>query len=778
MKSKVDRVQEALARFYESAAVFIIEKKWLFISFIILFTFFMAMQIPKIRADFANEAFFKKTDPEVLKYQEMKKTFGNDEFVYILFEVQDFFKPEVIAKTRKFQEEIKNIKYKDKYVITEVESLVNARYIEGKAGELSVSALIPDNPDSDTLKEIKAKALKDEIFLDNFISQDGKHVGILASVMDIPGDGEFRKVITREMRNIFKKPEYGEFQFHAVGIPIFDHDSDVITGEESVIFLMVSLVVVTVILLWLFKSFMMIIGSLLDVLLSTFYVYCFMGILNMPITLMTIPIPLLIIVIGVGDSIHVVSKYSLKYPSFNDKKAALKVVYREIGFPCLFTNITTMIGFLSLTTNEIVPIKHLGIVCAIAVFFSHFHTMTLVPILLPKIKRKIKTAKKTVMMDKILDKIAVFNEKRKIAIVAVSIVVLIISFFGLARLQIDTNFLNDFRENATLVKDYKYVDKQMGGTLSLDMVLSQPGGKDVRDPQFLGETERIIHYLEDQKKITAKVFSINHIVKRIHKELNEGQSQFYKIPDRADVIKQELFLYSLSDQENLAKFLDFDNKQIRVTVRTRNQSSRHYTRFLQELGDFIKTQTPGVRVVLTGGLSQMMRMAEYVSQGQVSSYGTALFLICLAMVFVFLSIKIGIVAMIPNVIPVVFTVGLMGFIQMPLDFFTLLVACITIGIIVDDTIHLISEARLKYSESGDYSTSVKEALKDDGRAVISSSLALGFGFLICIFSQSLGVAQFGLICAITIFSALVFELFLTPALILIIKPFKKIAPHE
>lgn len=764
MKSKLER-------FYESFASMVIEKKWLFIIIIVLLTAFMVMQIPKMKADFSNEAYFKENDPEILKYNRMKDTFGNDEFVYILFEADDFFTPGPVQKIRNFQEEIKNIKYKDQYVVEEVESPVNVKYIQGKEGELIVSELIGKDPGSEELTEAKKKALNDEIFLNHLVSKDGKYIGIMVSIKDIEGDGHFRKVITSEMRKIFQKPEYKEFEFHAVGIPIFDHDSDVITGEESVIYLMVSLVIIAAILLWLFRHVSIMTGPLIDVLLSTFFTYCLMGAFGMPITLLTIPIPLIIMTIGVADSIHIVSKYYMKYPSFNDKKETLKVVFRETGFPCFFTTITTVLAFSVLTLSEIEPVRHLGIVCGLGVFFSYFLSVTLVPIMLPKIKKK-RAVSKPRLMDKILVKVGAINEKAKIPIVVVSIVILIVSIYGVTKLQVDTNFIKDFRESSTIVRDYNFVDRHMGGALSLEIVLSRPGETDVRDPVFLGEVEKIVDYLESQTDVVSKVFSVNHILKRIHKELNDGRQEFYKIPGQADLVKQELFLYSMSDQDTLSEILDFDNKKIRMIVRTGNQTSKEYTTFVREVSHFIENHTRNVRFELTGGLSQMMRMAEYVSKGQVTSYSLAFILICIAMMAVFLSIKVGLISMIPNILPITIALGVMGIFNISLDFFTLLISCIMIGIIVDDSIHIISEFRRKYTEHNDYTQAGKESVKDVGRAVFSTSLALGLGFFACVFSRSLGVAHFGLLCAITIFSALVFDLFLTPTLIDLFKPFK------
>ncbi len=765
MKSKLDR-------FYESFAAVIIEKKWLFIVIIVLLTVLMVMQIPKMRADFSNEAFFKEDDEEILKYNRMKEAFGNDETVYILFEAENFFQPEVVEKIRKLQDEIGGIKYKDNYIIGEVQSLINVKYIEGKEGELVVSELIGSNTDINALKEAKQKALNDEILLNQLISKDGKYIGIMINIREVEGDGEFRKVITREIRKIFQKPEYKEFEFHAVGVPIYDHDADVITGEESVIYLCVSLLVIAVLLFWLFRSFLIMIGPLIDVLLSTFFSYCLMAAFNMPITLLTIPIPLIIMTIGVADSIHIISKYYAKYHLTNDKKETLKIVLRETAFPCLFTTITTVLAFMVLILNQIKPIQHLGIVCSIGVFFSYFMSIILVPIMLPKIKTG-KAETKFRIIDKILIKIGTINQKRKLAIMGISLVILIVSFYGVSKVEVDTIITKDFREDSLIVKDYNFIDDHMGGAFSLEILLSQPDKKDVRNPGFLGDVEKILSYLESREDVVVKIFSINHILKRIHKELNAGDPAYYKIPASEDLIKQELFLFGMSDEDTLSRILDYENKETRVIVRTKTQSSKEYTKFIQDVKDYIARQVQSVHTVFTGGFSQMVRMAEYVSKGQVISYSLAFLVVCIAMMFVFSSIKIGLISMIPNVLPVAIALGFMGIAGIPLDFFALLIACIMIGIIVDDSIHIISEYRRKYSELKDYEEAGKETLKDVGRAVYTTSIILVLAFLATIFSQSLGVANFGLLCAVTIFSALIFDLFLTPCLIEFFKPFEK-----
>ncbi|MBT7891134.1 MAG: MMPL family transporter, partial [Deltaproteobacteria bacterium] len=316
------------------------------------------------------------------------------------------------------------------------------------------------------------------------------------------------------------------------------------------------------------------------------------------------------------------------------------------------------------------------------------------------------------------------------------------------------------------------IDKVMGGTQSMEVHLGFRKMDALKDPRVLNAMEKLQQYLESQQgHFVVKTDSLVNVVKNSYQVLNENRPEMYIIPQDRPSLEQTLFLFDSANPDDRQLLVTDDYREGRIAVRLYNYGSIAYLDFLKEvkqkiseLFDPLKSDFPGIEVQITGGLALMMQMIDYISWSQIQSFGLALIVISILLLFVFGSLKLGLIALIPNIFPVLMTFGTMGLLGIPLDGDTLIIAPIVIGIAVDDTIHFLSHFRVELSESGKITDAIVFSIKEVGQAISFSTIILVLGFLTLTVSTHMGMARFGYLTAIAFISALLADLLLLPAL--------------
>ena len=275
----------------------------------------------------------------------------------------------------------------------------------------------------------------------------------------------------------------------------------------------------------------------------------------------------------------------------------------------------------------------------------------------------------------------------------------------------------------------------------------------------------------------SRTNSLANIVKDTNQIMNDDNPAFYTVPDSNQMISQLLYLFNSANPEDRRSLVSDDYSQSHITLNIYNAGSYQYQLFFDQISRDVdevfgplKDELPELEVYLTGSMALLMRMADEVARSQYNSFALALGVISLIMILTLGSIQGGLMAMIPNLIPALLGIGLMGLIGIPLDTDTLLIAPLIIGIAVDDTIHFMTHYRMELIRTGSISESLKSTIADVGQAVMFTSMVLGLGFALLSFSDYLGMAKMGFFGAAAIFVALLCDLFLIPAMIIIFKP--------
>jgi predicted RND superfamily exporter protein len=350
--------------------------------------------------------------------------------------------------------------------------------------------------------------------------------------------------------------------------------------------------------------------------------------------------------------------------------------------------------------------------------------------------------------------------------------------YGTSQVKIDTNMTELTREDSALNQAYDIVDENMAGAQSMVIMVDTKTTDGLLNPKLLKAIDNFQTLIEqrDSEQVT-RTNSLANIIKDTNEIMNDDNPAFYTVPESEQMISQLLYLFNSANPEDRRSLVSDDYSRSHITLNIYNAGSYQYKLFFDQITKDIDTffgpleeEFPELDVYLTGSMALMMRMADEVAQSQFDSFALAIVVISLIMILTLGSIQGGLMAMIPNVIPALLGFGLMGLMGIPLDTDTLLIAPLIIGIAVDDTIHFMTHYRMELIRTGSVSESLRTTILDVGQAVMFTTMVLGLGFALLSFSDYLGMAKMGFFGAAAIFVALLCDLFLIPAMIMIFKP--------
>lgn len=620
-----------------------------------------------------------------------------------------------------------------------------------------------------------------------------------------------------------------QFDFYPVGNPpMMDFMMETL---NQMVVLGILMVLIFTLLLWiLFRSFSAVLWPMLTIAASIAWTWGITVWLGITVSQMISLTVLLVFAVGIADCVHVMSAYFSFRRQGNEHYAALSHAYGKTGLAIMVTTITTMAGVLALTTSDLLPIKVFGFMSAAGVFMAFFFSVLLLPILLDiwhpgaakgkdasfadRIGRKwtdLYVGKKALIalvyivavyallgiwvgsyiiaitaltyvvvnwQHQILSYVPYLVARRPWLILGTFLSVLGICAFGTSQVRIDSNMTELVREDSPLRIAYDIVDENMAGAQSMVIMVDTNSTDGLYDPELLQAIDTLQSRIETRyADQVARTNSLANIVKDTYQIMNDDDPAFYRVPDSQQMISQLLYLFNSANPEDRRSLVSDDYSRSHITLNIYNAGSYQYQRFFDEIAVDIeetfaplRSEFPELDVYLTGSMALLMRMADEVARSQFSSFSFAIAVISIIMIITLGSLQGGVMAMVPNVIPALLGFGLMGLMGISLDTDTLLIAPLIIGIAVDDTIHFMTHYRVELIKTGSVSEALRTTIRDVGQAVMFTTMVLGLGFALLSFSDYLGMAKMGFFGSAAIFVALLCDLFLIPAMIMIFKP--------
>jgi len=793
--------------------------------------------IGKLRMDMTIEGWFHKEDPTLVAFNRYHAQFGSEDGVYIVYKAKDgnVFSPASLEVVRGIQDELINFRARLKEGeesalghIVKVDTLVNASVLTVDGDVLASRPLVGDTvPTSpEAIAEIKTIAEAEKQLPLQFFSRDHKYGGIyietdfgaipvdaeevtdetVLSLDETVSPGEEKPVefkptdqadylkLFEEIKKILDKPEHAkQFDFYAVGnTAAAEHD--VKMSEEMGILYMAAFAIIMVLLWFLFRSTSAVVWSMLTVILSTVFTLGVTGLLGLTVTGFLILTILLILTVGVADSVHALTGYTRLRTSGVEHQDALRRTYKFAGVALLLTGFTNMTGTMALNITPVVPIQSFAIMSTLGILFALLLTFYLLPLLIdfwPTVSKKkviVATPEKKRFLDVLprlrsaLDKVVPLVEKRPVAFITPFMLVLAVSIYGATQVKIDSQILDQYPKDSTFTQSVKVADEHMMGAYAMVLYLDFKEDFALQDPDVLKAMDELQKKFETKyKKYVVTTNSIAYVTKDANRKLNGNAPEYERIPDTRETLSQTLFLFNNANPSERQRLVDDSYRKANIKISLHSYGSYEYHEVFQQMRADIdemmaklKTKYPKAEVSITGIFALAMQAAQYITENQVITFGIALVAVSVILLLVFGSFKVGMIALIPNLIPALLTLGLLGITGVPLDFFTMMLAPIIIGISIDDTVHFISSYQMQLAEDGDVNAALQRTMAEAGPGVVFTALILGLGFGIMAIASAAGTSNMGKFGALAIFMGLLNDLFLLPALLLKFKPmFKK-----
>ena len=784
---------------------------WLFenakITIVVIFVLVagIASQLPSLKIDTTTEGFLHKSDPMRVQYDEFRDQFGRDEKLMIAVKTQNIFDLDFLEKLDRFhhalEDELPNIKG--------VDSLINARNTYGIEGELIVEPLIDklpqNNEDLISLKEtvtnnslyknslysedfrMTTVTIDTETYSNNGASQDATNLEFDDSLeFDDDSIGGQRLYLTdAENDEIISQTQQIMQRFNDDNFEIYLSGSAAIAGifkqalmNDSVIFISLMMIVIMIVLFVLFRRISGVILPLSCVSLTLIMTVSLMSIFSAPFTMATQIMPTFLLAVVTSASIHLLAVFYKDFAKTNDKKKSLRYAMGHSGLAIIMTSVTTAVGLWSFSFSGVAPVADLGVFASSGVMVGLVFTLVFLPALVSVTNFKVVKQKSSEdehsLMDRALIGISVFATTRPKLIISVSTVLIICAAIIAAQLRFSHFPLQWLPEDNFARVATEAVDENLKGSLTLEVIIDTEKTNGLYNPELLrviDDVSKNINSISTGNMFVGKVISYIDVIKETNRALNENRDEYYAIPDDSDLIAQEFLLFESSGNNDLASLVDANYSKARLTLKTPFIDSLEANTFIDNAQIYLDQKFGSLAKVTFTGIGTLMTVTfEEAIYSSAVSYILAFSLITILMVLLIGNLKIGLISMIPNLLPIVILSTIMVIFKMPLDMFTLLIGAIALGLAVDDTVHFMHNFRRYELQYNDVDKAVRLTLMGTGRAITLTSIVLALGFLVLTFSQMNNMFDFGVLTASAILVALLADFFLMPAIMkLIIK---------
>jgi predicted RND superfamily exporter protein len=752
----------------------------------------------KARIDSSYEAYFDPRDPAYLAYEQYRDDFGSDEVSYILYEAPGIeHGPWNLDVMRRIAELTTALEDEVPFIY-EVRSLANAELVAGAPDGIDIRKLREHFPESqEALLALRPEYLAKPMLVGGILSADAQYGAIIIEMdrsstdpleeirLDPEGgdalENLYPQVTFAKIEEILARPDYEGIDFyHSGDVPLNDAYNTII-GRESTMLSTLTLLVITVLLFGFFRTLVSVVAPALVVQLSVIACVGLIGLLGWSLDLSFGSVPTLLTAIGVAHSVHILSEFRARFTELGDRREALVQTIYLVGTPCLLTSLTTATGFASMSFVPIKSIAHMAVYSAFGVMMAFVLSLTLLMSLLSFGRRTPRRAaserdrmraKGGRFVHAALCAVSDFDLRHRRSILALFAGLFVLSGFGITRLVVDSNWLDDFSERVPLKSITQRIDDVMGGVTNVIYLFDSGEPDGIKEPAVLREMERVQQLGEAHGQLVRKSYSIVDILKDLNQAFHGGDPAFHAIPESRELVAQYLLVYEMSGGEEAEEYVSPDYRRASLELRLKLAMTSETA----ELVDSVNTELERIplensSVSLTGIGALWIKLLDYIVSSQIQGFLIALVVISLMMCAAFRSFRIGLVAMLPNLSPVVLTIGVMGWGGIVLDYNKLFVAAVAIGIAVDDTIHLVSRFRYEFDRTGNYELALRASMEDVGRALFITSVALVLGFLCLTASVMASSVTFGVLLTITIVVALVADFLLMPALVLTFEPF-------
>ena len=744
----------------------IIRFRWAIAIMVPIITVFFGMQLKNVQFDGSYKIWFGKDSQTIKQYDHFRNTFGNDISIIILFHDKNgVMNPKALNVIDRITDKL----WKTKYV-SRVDSLTNYQYVYASPEDEDdiITEDFIDNIDSLTPEQLQEKAkiaAHEDMIVNRIISEDGKTTMIIARV-NSKAENNFSAIqyLNDKTDQYLEAEKESGYEFHVAGGPAMNGAFAGLSQHDVTVFTPIILFIAMSLLWIIFKRPS---GMLLSIAIVIFTFVIVLGIqvmLGYKLNNFTANMPVFIVAIGIADAMHLFWIYLIGRRKGLDNHEAIHYSVEKNFLPIFLTSITTAVGFASLGISEIVPIKTLGIATANAALLAFVLTILYVPAILsiinPKIKEKeLQEAKEN--SSNLASTYAKFIIKHDIKILIFTSALFIVLGFGLTQLKVDSNTIRYFNESVPIRQTVHFIEDKLTGPMTYEIVVDSNEKDGIKKPDFMRSIEKFETEFKNKYPDVRHTTSLVDVVKKF----NQVMAQSKTVPDDKNLIAQYLLLYSFSLPQGMEinDKMDVNERYLRLTASMNVVDTSLDLEMIKWSEDWWK-DTP-YSAIVNGQTVMFANMQRDVTDTLIQSILLAITVVSVMMFFIFKSIKMIPLFVIPNVLPIVLVMGVMGWLGINIDIGVAVSGAIIIGVAVDDTIHFLVKYQEARKKKYNFEDSLTYIMQYAGSAIIFTTIILSSAFMILSFSLFNPNVNFGVVTAIALVIAVVVDLIMLPAIL-------------
>ncbi|MBW2314465.1 MAG: MMPL family transporter [Deltaproteobacteria bacterium] len=700
-------------------------------------------------------------DPDVAFYEHVREVFGNDEIVLVALEAPDVFEPDVLRRVARITDRLGDIDGVDRVL-----SLSTALDIRGIDGDLLIESFLDPMPKTaEEAEKVRAAVARNPIYHDLLVAPNGRGAAMLVYFREISDRELVERGVDHEIRAILEE-ERGDLVARVTGTPIVKIALNRVLLRDLVRTLPLVFLVAGAVLGIAFRSARGVLVPVTTIGISLVWTLGFAGWIGWSLNLVTSVVPPLVVTVGFAYAIHVVSEYQAALARNQgdtvDRAAVTLEALDDVGIPVVITGLTTAAGFLSLGLNEMAAVREFGLLAVAGVVFTVFASLSYAPAVLCAFgpRKPAPGGPLDAPLYRAAERLAAFDLRRRRLILAAGAATLVVAVIGMQRIEVGTEYVENFAPDAPVRADYEAIGDLFSGSEPFYVILESSVPEAFLDPEHLEVVKGLQEWLEAQPEIATTTSFVDYLM-LLHREMNDGDPEAFRLPPSKRSTKQ-IFMFGSNDEA--WAFVDRGFQSVNIFVRARAPSSSAVTDLVGRVDAHLETLPDYVEARTTGDIVLLNRTLDDIVRGQALSIGLALFVIYVILAAMFTSLRTGLIALFPNILPIAIYFGALGLTGITLNPSTSLIACIALGIAVDDTVHYLARFNIDAKRLADEKQATHEALRAVIRPVTFTTLGLCLGFLVLLSSELQSQADFGALASFTLAVAWLVDVTVTPAL--------------
>ncbi|MCH8567988.1 MAG: MMPL family transporter [Balneolales bacterium] len=755
----------------ERLAVFILgNRKPILITAVIL-ALLSIYPVLQIEADFSLEGFFPENDPTIDAYQSFSEEYGRDDNVIVIgLEHNDILSDAFLDELRSFTGSLIEVSF-----VSEVLSLLDAQRLVNIDGSLRAESYFPNGKISDP------ETLKRELLFDPFtegilINDDATFTAIYLFIDEEDNHFPERQQLIGELNELVSEMRANGFEVFVAGIPFFRNQYVNVLNQEIIFYISISSVLIILLLWFLFRNAQGIVIPIMIVWLTILFTVVILYLSGGYFEVLTSTIAPILLCVGVADSVHMLSKYRDNRLAGMLRSRAMKESLIVLGSATFLTSVTTAVGFATLLTSNVIPMRTFGLYTAIGVMVAYIITIFLLPSMMPYFSDKIPGSTGSIPGGRVHNAIGAFlrhtfriSIRYHKAVVIVTLLVTVGIGTGISQLKVNGFVFDDVGQDSPLIADSHIIGERLSPQFPLEILIDTGIEDGVSSPDLLSRValleEKLLSYPE-----FAKTRSLRTLIERVHMVMSPEEAETEPLPQNQQLIAQYLLLMEITDGEALEQFTDFTYQQIRVSTQAFDAGSHRVNQIRSELIGWLDEHFPDENITLTGTTILVADLTDNIVFSLASSIMLAFVFISLIMARLFRNTRLVIISLLPNIMPLVVVAGIMGYFGIDIKPSTAVIFTIAFGIAVDDSIHYLARFRIELQRGRTLLEAMRITTERTGRAILLTSAILLVGFGTLGNSEFDSTMYMGQLVSLTIFMAIVADLFFLPALIYWIKP--------